>query len=217
MKYDWQKISDGFAKELINFLKKNDYEKFALSPNSEAPNPNVDFLIYFLQKYNIPLESEQLGLTNRLEDLSCGYDSYSWYNTSYYFNNLNFATICPAIRNEVSLIKDYWRIEYCLSTIRPLIWAFESDIKEMSKVIGFDYKPDIFYPENLTADQLEWVELQDIDYRIIRGETDPAKNPRWLGYTADERRIVAKVYFLYLRNKNNFRSMEEIDNCKLKY
>lgn len=216
MKYDWQKICDGFAKELKQFLEKNGYEKFALSPNGEAPNPNVDFLICFLQKYNIPLDSEELN-SEDLKDGVCGYDSYSWYNRRSCFSfHLEFATICPAIRNEISLIQSYWRIEYRLSTIRPLIWAFESDIKEMSKVIEFDYIPDNIYPEGLTADQLEWVEMQDIDYKIIRGETDPSKNPRWLGYTADQRELVAKVYSLHLANKNNFQGMEEIDYWKFK-
>ena len=139
MKYDWQKTCDGFAKELKIFLEKNKYEKFALSPNGEAPNPNVDFLICFLQKYNIPLQSEELNSIDREEDRSCGYESYSWYNRENYFRDLRFATICPAIRNEISLIKSYWRIEYRLSTIRPLIWAFESDIKQMSNIIEFDY------------------------------------------------------------------------------
>ena len=216
MKYDWQKICDRFAKELKQFLEENGYEKFALASNTQAPNPNVDFLFCFLQKYNIPLNSEELD-SEDLKNGTCGYNSYSWYNRSNNFCDLQFATICPAIRNEISPIKFYWRTEYLLSTIHPLTWVFESDIKEMSKIIDFDYIPNNDnYPENLTGEQLEWAEIQDINYKIITGETDPSKNPRWLGYTTDQRELIAKVYSLYLKNKNNFQNCVQIDGSKFK-
>jgi hypothetical protein len=86
----------------------------------------------------------------------------------------------------------------------------------MSKVIKFDYVPFPFYAGNFTGDQLEWIEMQDINYKVITGETDPSKNPRWLGYTADQRELVAKAYSLYLENKNNFQSGVQINSSKFK-
>jgi len=213
MKYDWQKICDGFAKELKQFLEKNDYGKFSLYECGFRDNfedSNAKFLIAFCKHYNIPINTGILNKTD-LKYYDC---EFSDHNYDFIMKESEYATICPIVRSE-QFINCFLKTEYLLSTIHPLTWAFESDIKQMSKVIKFDYVP-LVYAGDFTGIQLEWVEMQDLDYKIIRDPIDPSKNSRWLGYTADQRELVAKVYSLHLRNKNNFQSCVQVDSSKFK-
>lgn len=203
-KVNWKLVCDKFADKLFSFLKENNYDKFYIY--SVLPNYNFDFFREFCKKYEIPYCCAHSDSEFKFSDFIS--------SDTYFYPEKNEAIISVANRSEIFL-KLIPREQYLLSHAHVLSWAFQSEIKEMAKIIGFwddafAVSSEPVYPDKLTSIQLEWSEKQDLLYSIVRDETDPSKNYRWNGYTANERNVIARVHAIFHKNKNKYRSCIEL-------
>ncbi len=112
------------------------------------------------------------------------------------------------------LIGSYYK--YDAADIEPIAQLYRSEIIELANKLNIPAVPNE-HPE-ITYDEIEWADREDIRVGIISNCSDPAKHKAWLGYTGRQREVIAKVHqYSYLNRHKKTRSvldLKEISGLK---
>lgn len=143
--------------------------------------PNESILL-FSQKYG-------LGLSKP--------DSFNTFQDVLSLNSSKNGIIISSIdRNNFNLIRNYNKYTNGGGDLLPVADLFNSEIEEvLLETDNSNYivksNTQIF---DLSLEEIEWADRQNIIFNIVEDEKDPLKNPNSLGYMGRQKQIISKIY-----------------------
>lgn len=117
-------------------------------------------------------------------------------------------------RNFHNLVRNFNKYENGNVDLLPLADLFRSEILELLQYLNDDYKDFFITSLDLTQNEVEWADRENMKTKIIQSNIDPTKHPSWLGYTAHQRIIISKVYQLEKDTQHKIRT--DIPICKIR-
>lgn len=213
-KNDWLLITNHFAEKLRNELKINKANSFIVELTHHFSS---FFFSAFCELYSINIEiitslelndykSWNLKSINNCLDLNPSpYIPLCLYLCGKTAHTLNVIT-CS--REEFYLTRSFDMVDYELADLAPCSDFFISDMVEICKFANIQI-PECFNEEILQAENLRWANMENVKFEIVSSDIDPTKNPRWLGYTASQQKLIAKIWSVEKETRYKIRTIKK--------